>query len=68
METYVHNPEQSKKRKCDELIPMFKKHGVLKNVTIGNANCLLLDAKKMFELMIDEYNSNGVTMYTPAGS
>ena len=68
METYVHNPEQSKKRKCDELIPMFKKNGVLKNVTIGNANCLLLDAKKMFDLMLNEYKSNGVTMYTPNGS
>ena len=68
METYVHNPEQSKKRKCDELIPMFKKHGVLKNVTIGTANCLVLDAKKMFELMLNEYHSKGVTMYTPSGS
>ena len=68
MDTYVHNPEQSKKRKCNELIPMFKKNGVLKNVTIGTANCLLLDAKKMFDLMLNEYQSNGVTMYTPKGS
>tara|TARA_B100001758_G_scaffold246314_1_gene261112 strand:+ start:1023 stop:1916 length:894 start_codon:yes stop_codon:yes gene_type:complete len=68
MDTYVHNPEQSKKRKCNELIPMFKKYGVLKNVTVGNANCLLLDAKKMFDLMLNEYKSNGVTMYTPTGS
>lgn len=68
MKTLVHNPEQSKKRKCDGLIPLFEERGVLKKVKIGKANSLLVDAKGMFDLMLEEYNKNGVTMYTPKGS
>lgn len=68
MKTLVHNPEQSKKRKCDGLIPLFEEKGVLKKVKIGKANSLLVDAKGMFDLMIEEYKKNGVTMYTPKGS
>lgn len=67
METKVHNPEQSAKRKCDGLIPMFEKEGVLRHVKIGNADTLLLDAKGMFDCMLREYNEHGVTMYTPNG-
>jgi len=68
MKTKVHNPEQSKKRKCDGLIPLFEQKGILKKVKIGKANALLVDAKGMLETMIEEYNQNGVTMYTPNGS
>jgi aminoglycoside 3-N-acetyltransferase len=64
----VHNPEQSKKRKCDGLIPLFEQKGILKKVKIGKANALLVDAKGLLETMIEEYNQNGVTMYTPNGS
>lgn len=61
----VHHPEQSKKRKCDELLPMFKKHGVYHEAQIGKAKSLVFDAKKMFDCMLDEYHKNGITMYTP---
>lgn len=68
MKTRVHDPEQSKKRKCDDLIPLFEEKGVLKKVRIGKAASLLVDAKGMLEVMQDEYYKNGVTMYTPKGS
>lgn len=68
MQTKVHNAEQSKKRKCDGLIPLFESRGVLQHVKIGQAPTLLLDAEKMFQVMLDEYLKNGVTMYTPQGS
>lgn len=63
----VHNPEQSAKRKCDGLLPMFEVKGVMKRAVIGNAPTLVFDAAKMLEVMIDEYQKNGVTMYTPNG-
>ena len=68
MKTYVHNPDQSKKRKCDQLIPSFEKAGFLKRVKIGNAPSLILDASKMYHHMLKEYKDKGVTMYTPFGS
>jgi aminoglycoside 3-N-acetyltransferase len=68
MKTKVHNPEQSKKRKCDALIPLFEEEGVLQYVTFGNARCLFVDAAGMFECMKKHYYENGVTMYTPKGS
>jgi aminoglycoside 3-N-acetyltransferase len=68
MKTKVHNPEQSKKRKCDGLIPLFESEGVLSQVTVGNAKSLLVDAFGMFECMQKHYYQNGVTMYTPNGS
>ncbi len=64
----VHNPEMSAKRRCDELIPLFEKHGVLKHTMLGSAPTLLVDANGMLKVMIDEYVKNGVTMYTPHGS
>ncbi len=68
MKTLVHNPQQSKKRRCDELIPLFESKGVLKKVMIGQAESLLVDAKGMFDVMVTEYKERGVTMYTPFGS
>ncbi|MEJ6777819.1 MAG: AAC(3) family N-acetyltransferase [Crocinitomicaceae bacterium] len=67
MKTKVHNPEQSVKRKCDGLIPLFKDKGVLKENKIGQARTLVVDAKSMLDTMLDEYNTKGVTMYTPQG-
>lgn len=63
----VHNPEYSQKRKCDELIPMFHKEGVLIKTIIGNAPTLLIDANKMRSVMLKKYREAGVTMYTPQG-
>ncbi len=68
VKTKVHNPEYSKKRKCDELIPRFIKKGVCTVHKIGEAQCLLFDAKLMYEQMINDYKNHGITMYTPNGT
>ncbi len=68
MKTKVHNPEYSAKRNCDALKPMFEKENVLVNGMIGEAKSMLIDANKMLEVMIKNYNKKGVTMYTPFGS
>jgi aminoglycoside 3-N-acetyltransferase len=68
MKTKVHNPEYSAKRNCDALKPLFEKEGVLKNGIVGEANSILIDANKMLEVMIKNYNERGVTMYTPFGN
>jgi len=65
VQTKVHNPEWSAKRKCDELIPLFEQKGVLTHHVLGEAKTLLLDAKKMLDIMISEYKERGVTMYSP---
>ena len=68
MKTKVHNPDYSAKRNCDALKPMFEKENVLVNGKIGGANSMLIDANKMLEVMIKNYNEKGVTMYTPYGN
>lgn len=68
MKTKVHNPDYSAKRNCDALKPMFEQEGVITNGIIGEAKSMLIDADKMLEVMIKNYNEKGVTMYTPWGS
>lgn len=68
METYVHDPAQSKKRKCDALIPLFEAAGVLFHAKIGKAPTLVVLADGMYQTMLNAYQQNGVTMYTPKGS
>jgi aminoglycoside 3-N-acetyltransferase len=67
MKTKVHNPEFSKRRKCDELLPMFEKLGAMERVKLGTADCLLFDAERMFEVMVEQYQQSEITMYTPNG-
>lgn len=66
--TKVHNPDWSKKRKCDELLPFFESKKVFVTGTIGNAKTLLFDGKRMFEEMIKAYQDEGITMYHPKGN
>ena len=66
--TKVHNPDYSKKRRCDELLPMFLQEGVYSEVMIGKAKTLVFDAKKMFDVMVNAFNERGVTMYNPEGT
>lgn len=66
--TKVHNPEYSKKRRCDELLPMFLQEGVYREVYIGKAKTLVFDAKKMFDVMVSAFTDRGVTMYNPEGT
>lgn len=68
VKTKVHNPEFSLKRKCDDLLPLFKQNNIIREGTVGDAKCIVLDAKKMLDVMIDNYNRYGITMYTPKGS
>ena len=68
VKTKVHDPDWSKKRKCDDLIPMFIEEGAMKKVKIGEADTLLCDAKKFFDVMVKNYKEKGITMYTPKGS
>tara|TARA_B100000508_G_scaffold138385_1_gene134349 strand:+ start:34552 stop:35463 length:912 start_codon:yes stop_codon:yes gene_type:complete len=63
MKTKVHDPSWSKKRKCDDLIPIFEKEGVLEKVKVGDAQTLLLDASHMLNTMIRLYKEQEVTMY-----
>jgi aminoglycoside 3-N-acetyltransferase len=67
VQTKVHNPEQSAKRRCDGLIPLFKDRDVLRECKVGEARTLVVDAKRLLEVMIEEYKTRGVTMYTPEG-
>lgn len=65
--TKVHDPAQSAKRRCDELLPLFKEKGVYESVKIGHATTLVFDAKKMLDVMIAAYHEKGITMYSPNG-
>ena len=67
MKTRVHDPEWSRRRKCDELIPLFEEKGVLTRHRLGEAECLLLDASQMFQTMVQAFEERGVTMYHPKG-
>lgn len=68
MKTKVHNPEYSKKRQCNALIPYFKEAGILKHFKIGLADCMMIDAFAMHEWMVKNYLEKGITMYTPKGN
>ena len=67
METRVHNPVMSARRRCDELLPRFEQEGALSIHQLGSAPVLLFDAWRMFEVMVSAYEKEGVTMYTPNG-
>jgi aminoglycoside 3-N-acetyltransferase len=67
VKTFVHNPDWSVKRNCDALKPIFIRNGVLTDGVIGKAQSMLIDAEKMLDVMISEYQNKGVTMYTPDG-
>jgi len=67
MTTKVHNPDFSRRRKCDALIPLFLQANVAKEITIGSAPSLLFDGEKMFSFMQEAFINNRVTMYTPNG-
>lgn len=65
--TRVHNPDFSKRRRCDELLPMFEREGAAKKIKIGEADAWLFDGPKMFDTMLRAYREKGITMYTPNG-
>lgn len=67
VKTKVHNPEQSKKRRCDQLLPLFEKEKVAKKCMFGEAETWIFDAERMLQVMQDAYRDKGITMYTPYG-
>lgn len=67
MQTKVHNPVWSKKRRCNDLVPHFEVAGFLKRFKLGLADCLLIDAYAMHAWMVENYKRRGITMYTPQG-
>jgi len=67
MKTKSHDPKWSKQRKCNELIPLFKAAGFLKEGKLGNASVMLIEADAMHEWMMKSYKEKGITMYTPKG-
>lgn len=67
MQTKVHNPVYSKKRRCNDLIEPFEAAGFLKQFKLGLANCMLIDAEAMHGWMLENYKTRGITMYTPQG-
>ncbi|MCC5917705.1 MAG: AAC(3) family N-acetyltransferase [Cryomorphaceae bacterium] len=62
-EISVHNPEVSKTRKCDDLLPLFQSKGVAQAFKLGLAPSWIFDARGMFEVMMEAYSESGVTMY-----
>lgn len=68
MRTKAHDPEWSKKRKCNELIPLFLSAGCMKQYYLGKAVVYLINAGAMHDCMMKNYKERGVTMYTPNGS
>ncbi len=66
MITKVHDPQQSKKRRCNDLEPAFIKDGVMRKFRIGNGIGYLIDAAKMHNWLMEKYKE-GITMYTPFG-
>ncbi len=68
VKTKAHNPAFSRIRKCDELIPLFLNENVCVKKKIGKSNCLVFDAKRMFDSMVKNYHEKGITMYTPKGN
>ncbi len=65
METKVHDPEYSIKRQCNALLPHFELAGIVKHFSIGEAKCMVIDARAMHFWMIANYNSKGITLYSP---
>lgn len=68
VEVRVHNPEQSALRKCDGLLPLFKREACYTDALIGKASTMVFDAERMLNTMVKYYQEEGVTMYTPDGS
>lgn len=69
VQTKIHNPTYSNKRRCDSLYNLFKStNTIIKEGHVGDAKCIVIDAQRLHAEMIEAYHSKGITMYTPKGS
>lgn len=66
VETKSHDPVMSKKRRPNDLEDAFIKDGVAIKFKIENADCMIIDAEKMYNWQMEKYKQ-GITMYTPFG-
>ncbi|MBC7412259.1 MAG: AAC(3) family N-acetyltransferase [Bacteroidia bacterium] len=66
--TKVHNPEYSAKRQCLAFENVFINDGIMRKIKIGNATSYLIEAAKLQEWMIINYQTKKITLYTPQGS
>lgn len=65
--TYVHNPETSEKRKCNDLWPYFVKEKFAFEKKWKSCTYRIILAKEMHYWLISQYKTNGTSMYTPHG-
>lgn len=63
----IHDSNTSKKRKCDDLEHFFNDDKIMKKGKIGDAYCMIFNAKKLNNRMIELYNE-GITIYNPTPS
>ena len=68
MQTKVHNPIYSKKRKCNDFIKPFTDAGFMTSFKVGSANCFCIEADKLHDWMVENYKLKGITLYTPKGN
>lgn len=66
MVTKVHDPEMSKKRRCNDLEKAFLDNGIMSKFKMGQADCYLIDARSMHDWLMENYKK-GITIYTPFG-
>jgi aminoglycoside 3-N-acetyltransferase len=66
VETKSHDPIMSKKRKPNDLEAAFLQDGVAVKFKIGDADCMIIDAEKMYNWQVEKHKQ-GITMYTPFG-
>ncbi len=67
MSTKIHDPVWSAQRRCDGLIPLLESSGALVRTRLGAADCLLLDAARMLEVLVQAYKERKVSLYQPEG-
>jgi len=67
VKTKIHNPQWSAQRRCDGLIGLLESSGALVRTRLGAAECLLLDAARMLEVLTRAYRERGVSLYQPEG-
>lgn len=66
VETRSHDPAMSKKRRPNELEEAFIADKVAVKFKVGDTDCLMIDAEKMYNWQMEMYKK-GITMYTPNG-
>lgn len=67
VKTRIHNPDFSRRRNCDVLLPIFEGEGIARKTKIGEADTWIFFSKPFFESIVRHYHEDGITVYTPHG-